>query len=403
MKKIVLLFSLIVVMACSKKEVVIQDIPFEFGVSNAEPNLVSHDGKLILSWISSEKGKEAQLLYTQLDNGKWKSPEKVVSGSDWFVNWADFPANAISKDLILTSYLKKSANGTYTYDIVLNLQKLTGESVKSNFLLNTDGIKAEHGFVSMIPNLKGGFFVTWLDGRNTVGDSDKMHTDGHHGMMTIRTAEIAEDGAIFNEHVIDSSTCDCCQTSITMTQQGLAVVYRDRSKGEIRDIYISRRINGIWEEPKPVFNDGWKIAGCPVNGPKIVSNNNNVAVAWFTAANNEPIVNLSFSLDGGSKFETPIKISDATAIGRVDVVFLNSKEVLVSYMENDENGTFLKVKKVTLDGEISETFIISKINSGRSTGVPQLEILDDNVYVVWTISEDDKNQLKSVKFNPTGI
>lgn len=399
MKKIALVCSLILLMSCGNKETVIQEIPFEFGVNTAEPNLVARDGMLTLSWVTSVRGKEATLQFSQLKEGKWITPKKVASGDDWFVNWADFPANAVNGNLILTSYLKKSATGTYTYDVVLNLQKLSGEIIKENFLLNTDGIHAEHGFVSMIPNSDGGFFVAWLDGRNTL----EKDAEGHHNPMTIRVAEVSKEGAISNEKELDSRVCDCCQTAIAMTENGPVIVYRDRSKKEIRDIYITRRIDGIWTVPTPVFDDGWKIPGCPVNGPKIVSNKKNIAVAWFTAANDTPKVNLSFSLNGGAHFETPIQISNAAAIGRVDVLFLNPKEVLVSYMEKDEKGTFLKSKKVALDGTISDAFVISEIGGSRSTGVPQLEIFKNEVYAVWTVSVDKKNQLKSVKFNIEGL
>ena len=59
----------------------------------------------------------------------------MATGSNWFVNWADFPAHAINENLILSSYLKKSDSGTYTYDVILSLQKLSGEKVKEDFLL----------------------------------------------------------------------------------------------------------------------------------------------------------------------------------------------------------------------------------------------------------------------------
>lgn len=401
MKKIVLLFSILVCVTCTKNEIIIHDIPFEFGTNNAEPSLVSTNGNLSLSWISSEKGKEASLLYTQYKNDIWMSPVRVASGKNWFVNWADFPSHAINKNLILTSHLTKSDSATYSYDIVLNLQKLNGDLVKENFLLNTDGINAEHGFVSMIPNSNEGFFVTWLDGRNT--GSSKMTEGGHHGAMSIRSAEVSSEGTIFNEVELDGKTCDCCQTSITTIANKPLIVYRDRSDGEIRDIYITRNINGTWEKPTPVFNDGWQIKGCPVNGPKIISKSKNVAVAWFTAVNNQPKVKLAFSLDEGETFEVPVEISDGQAIGRVDAVFLSATEVLVSYMETHEEGTYLKCKKVTLNGKASKPVIISMIDAKRSTGVPQLEILGNEVFAVWTISEKGKKQLKSIKFNTKGI
>ena len=393
-RSVFILFFLVTI-SCSKKEFKVESIQFPYGNNNAQPNLVSKDGNLTLSWISSVENQEAVLFYTQYKDNSWSEPVRITSGSDWFVNWADFPANAINGNLLLTSYLKKSASGTYTYDILLNLETLSRKKIKDNFLLNTDGIKAEHGFVSMIPNNSSGFYVTWLDGRNTVINTKETH----HKAMTIRFAEITSTGEIINETELDATTCDCCQTSIALSSEGPIVVYRNRSEDEIRDIYITKYRNGIWEQPVPVFNDGWEINGCPVNGPKVVVNKTTTAVAWFTAADDNPKVNLSFSLTDKDEFNLPIQLNDLDAIGRVDVAFLNSKEVLVSYMEFDDNATYLNVKKVTVEGEVSKAFTISKIDSGRETGVPQLEVMDNVVYLVWTNMVDGKNQLKFVKFN----
>ena len=394
MKKIALLFCFAIVLAgCSKNELVLKEIPFEFGINNAEPSLVAQNGKLSLSWVSSIRGKDATLFYAEFENDKWNAPIKISSGNDWFVNWADFPTNATNGDVLLTSHLQKSATGTYTYDVVLNLRKLNGEIIKENFLLNTDGMEAEHGFVSVIPNEKEGFLITWLDGRNTV----KEMKESHHKAMTIRTAEVSKTGVIFNETQLDGRTCDCCQTSITMTQNGPMIVYRDRSKHEIRDIYYSEKKDSIWSTPKAIFNDNWKINGCPVNGPKVVSNKKNTVTAWFTAADEKPQVKVSFFEN--NSFNTPIILNDVNAIGRVDVAFINADEVLVSYMESDENTTYLRCKKVSKQGAVSEAITISEISSGRSTGVPQLEIVNNNAFMVWTISIEKKNQLKSVQFS----
>ena len=392
MKKFTIIFSFIAI-SCTSKDVVVKEIRFLHENSNAQPSLVSGEGSLSLSWISSNEGNKSTLNFSQLKEGKWTNTQTMATGSNWFVNWADFPAHAINENLILSSYLKKSDSGTYTYDVILSLQKLSGEKVKEDFLLHTDGVKAEHGFVSIIPNHNQGFFITWLDGRNTV-DKD---LDGYHKPMTIRFAEITNKGDIIDESELDSATCDCCQTSIAVTNKGPVVVYRDRSDKEVRDIYIARKINGIWGVPTPIHNDGWEINGCPVNGPKVASNSNNLAISWFTVSNKKPTVNLSFSKSNGASFGTPIKINDDDAIGRVDVAFLNPQEVLVSYIEGDDVGTYLRIKKVSIDGKVSAPITISKIDGGRNSGVPQLEILDNDAFIVWTVFEGKKNQLKMVK------
>jgi len=399
MKKLIIIFSFLTTISCSRKEVHVQEIPFFYDNSNAQPNLVSYNGSLSLSWISSKEENKAFLNYSQYKKGRWIKPQVIASGSDWFVNWADFPAHAINQDLIITSHLKKSASGTYTYDVILNLQKLSGEKIRENFLLNTDGVKAEHGFVSIMANNEKGFFITWLDGRNTIGKK----LEGDHKPMTIRFAEITDKGDVIKESELDASTCDCCQTSIAITNDGPIVVYRDRSEKEVRDIYSVKNINGTWEKPNAVHDDGWIINGCPVNGPKVAVNSKNLAVSWFTVSNNHPLVNVSFSKNNGNSFGAPLKVNDHDAIGRVDVAFLNDEEVIVSYMEVDDIGTYLRIKKVSFDGKISEPITISKIDGGRNTGVPQLEIIDSEIFIVWTIFLDGMNQLKSIKLNSKNI
>ena len=399
MKKFIFFFSLLATMSCSTKEVYIQEIPFFYENSNAQPNLVSSNGSLTLSWISSKEENKASLNYSRYMEGRWIKPQVIASGSDWFINWADFPAHAINQDLIITSHLKKSASGRYTYDVILNLQKLSGEKIKENFLLNTDGVEAEHGFVSIMANNEKGFFITWLDGRNTI----EKKLEGDHKPMTIRFAEITDKGDVIKESELDASTCDCCQTSIAITNDGPIVVYRDRGEKEVRDIYSVKNINGTWEEPNVVHDDGWIINGCPVNGPKVAVNSKDLAIAWFTVSNDNPLVNVSFSKNNGNSFGAPLKVNDHDTIGRVDVSFLNDEEVIVSYMEVDDIGTYLRIKKVSFDGKISEPITISKIDGGRNTGVPQLEIIDSEIFIVWTIFLDGMNQLKSIKLNSKNI
>ena len=399
MKNFVITLSLLTVFSCTSNDIKIEEISFLYDNSNAQPSLVSNNGSVSLTWISSDDDMNANLNFRQFKDENWTNTQTLAIGSDWFINWADFPTHAISGDQVLTSYLKKSASGTYTYDVFLSLDKLSGEKVKEDFILNTDGFKAEHGFVSIVAKYNEGFLISWLDGRNTVEKDE----NGNHKPMTIRFAEITNAGDIINETELDSSVCDCCQTSITYSEKGPIVVYRDRSEEEVRDIYVTRNINDGWESPVSVHDDGWVIYGCPVNGPKVVSNSNNLAVSWFTASDGKPTVNLSFSESFGSSFGSPIKINDHNAIGRVDTAFLNEKEVIVSYMEGDDDGTYLRIKKVSIDGKVSDPITVSKIDSGRGTGVPQLEILDDEIFIVWTVFDDENNQLKTVKLNSNDV
>ena len=72
-------------------------------------------------------------------------------------------------------------------------------------------------------------------------------------------------------------------------------------------------------------------------------------------------------------------------------------------MEGDDFDTYLRLKKVSIDGKVSKPITISKIDSGRNTGVPQLEILNDEIFIVWTVFENENNQLKTVKLSSKDI
>jgi hypothetical protein len=89
--------------------------------------------------------------------------------------------------------------------------------------------------------------------------------------------------------------------------------------------------NGQWSDPQSLSKDGWEIRGCPVNGPAISSAGQNVAVAWFTAARDQPRVDATPSADGGATFGPPILVGDENPIGRVDVIALSSGNALVSW------------------------------------------------------------------------
>jgi hypothetical protein len=51
---------------------------------------------------------------------------------------------------------------------------------------------------------------------------------------------IGLDGTLGKEVLLDGRVCECCATSAASTPDGIAVVYRDRSKEEVRDISIVR-------------------------------------------------------------------------------------------------------------------------------------------------------------------
>lgn len=387
--KFYLLVLCLIGTACSVKKNVDQEIKFLTSPStsnSAEPFLFTDiDSTVYLSWIEKNEGK-ATLKFSSLDSEQWSEPSVIASGTTWFVNWADYPMIATNGKQFVAHFLDKSGESTYAYDVKLTTSDDKGKNWLDPRVLHDDKKQAEHGFVTLVP-YGDKFFVTWLDGRNTVmeGMKEMDHHEGHHGSMSLRAAIMDAKGTKINEWELDNKTCDCCQTSAAITTNGPVVVYRDRSDAEIRDMSIVRLLDGQWTEPKTIHNDNWKIAGCPVNGPRVVAEGNNLAVAWFSAASDTSHVNVIFSTDGGATFSKPIRVDEGSAIGRVDIVIIDNRSVMVSWME----GSMIKAAKVNVDGTKEPSMIIASSSESRSSGFPQMTKSGNHLIFAWT---DDKEK-----------
>lgn len=362
-------------------------------IDSQTPRLFSSAATLYMSWVTFKDDLD-YLYYSSYTGNTWSTPEVIASGNTWFTNWADFPAIAQNNGSLLSSYLQKSDKAAYSYDVKLNYKNRDSTSWKKNFLLHTDGTKTEHGFVSMIAaNNQDEFFVTWLDGRNTIESDPTNHENGNHsgpGAMTLRGAMVDIQGNVINSKELDHRICDCCQTSAAMTLNGPVVLYRDRTHEEIRDISIVRwQADNTWSAPKTIHTDNWQIAGCPVNGPAVAAFEKNLAVAWFTAANEIPKVQVVFSSNNGETFGKPIHINTQETLGRVDIVALNNTEAVVSWMERDINDVaYVQIAKITNSGEKGPTITLTKTNAGRASGFPQIELLNGSIYAAMTLLDE---------------
>ena len=122
-----------------------------------------------------------------------------------------------------------------------------------------------------------------------------------------------------------------------------------------------------------------------VNGPAIAAQGDQLAVAWFTMANEEPKVQLAFSGDGGAHFSEPIRIDDGDPQGRVDIVWKDKNSVLVSWIEAvDEKGE-IRLAKVDRSKIKAPSLKVTDIDLARKSGFPILEQLDEQTYLIaWT-------------------
>jgi hypothetical protein len=367
------------------------------GPGSGEPNLITAADGVWLSWLEPSGPGRHALKLARWDGG-WGEIRTVIDREGLFVNWADFPAVAVLEDGTMAAHwLEKSGPSPYAYDVRMAISRDGGRTWGDDIIPHRDGVQAEHGFVSLL-SMGDSVGAVWLDGRETV--------EGRP--MTLRFTTLSAAGRLGPETVLDTSTCDCCQTAAAMSSGVPVVAYRDRSAGEVRDIYVTRRIDGAWTAPRPVHEDGWVIAACPVNGPALAAHGDRVALAWFTAAPARDSAGASgvaregdagatgqtgsgtggrvlvaFSDDGGATFGPPTRVDDGGGLGRVSVELLDGGDALVTWLERTADAAEVRARRVGPSG-VGRTLRVAGTAAERASGFPRTARFGDRIVFAWT-------------------
>lgn len=389
--------------ACSKIEAPQFGAPLAMPLP-AEGNVVgprlssSSDGTVVLSWMRREESG-ATLRFSSLEADNWQEAVDVVTDPKMFVNWADLPAvTPLAGGHWMTHWLSKSATATYAYDILIAQSADWGKSWSDPVRPHTDGTPTEHGFVS-IHRTANSAALLWLDGRKMVNEATD---DPKDSSMTLRSAVVDPTGTLSDEQLVDDIVCDCCQTDVAVSSKGPIAVYRNRTEDEIRDIYVTRFIDGRWDPGTAIADDGWEIAGCPVNGPTIEAQGDLVAIAWFSAANGSSVVQAVISADGGTTFDAPIEIASGRVSGHVDIAAIGPSSVAVSWVEADDSGSnAVNTRSLTTERHLGP---VQTAGHTRLLRVhPQMVNHDDDLILAWTDAVDDATRITSVRIPIRGL
>ena len=371
---------------------------------SASPSLaITPDGKLLLSWINSQKGRRHIFQFSAFapDWGRWMHAMSTVAiGNSMFVNWADVPHMAATPDGALWAHwLQKSSDAPYAYDVVLSRSRDGGANWVAPVMAHDDGTRTEHGFVSMWAHGEGSLGVAWLDGRNTAGGGHDAHAQGDAAAMTLRAAVFDANLERSADAEIDARVCDCCQTAVAMTSSGPLLVYRGRSEDEVRDILATRHDGSRWSTPAPVHADGWVMPACPVNGPDVAAHGEAAVVAWYTEASGAPEVRIAASDNAGGSFAAPVTLdSGAAVLGRVAVA-LDAQQAWILWQREDagRQSLWLSRRSPDLASEHERIELARPQGQGRATGFPQLAVSGGVAHVVWTDVTAGVPNLKGVR------
>lgn len=366
-------FLLLLGVAAPPASMPVTSVPFPFGHSTVTPYVVAGgSGGFDVSWVD----RGAKTFHLAHFDGKAWSKAGVIAHGDLLDNKADYPSIAVSGRNVFAQWRERAGEGR-----VIRLARSSDGGLTWSVPVTPHPVMpSEFGFVSMLPLADGTARVAWLDGRRK-------------GETELRAATMSPAGTLGPQSVVDSRVCDCCQTAMAMTSRGPQLVYRDRSAKEERDIAIAGPVADT--RSTLVHADGWHLAGCPVNGPRIDARGAHAAVAWYTAAEGKPAVNLAFSDDGSATFGAPIHVDAGHPAGRVDLALLDDHSAIVMWVETAGQTARIVVRRVTESGVLDAPQVLGNGTSPASIGFPRLAFSNENILAAW--NGDDGVHLAMIK------
>ena len=274
----------------------------------------SSGGDVFICWIELKASNSASLSFAAYDSAshRWGPARVIAEIKDENINRSEAPQLAVGargKITAMWSVKKDSSEASIPAGAhhLVSISEDGGATWSRAAPLTAESDSTE--FASLTTVGDGRIVAAWLDGRER----------SHGGPQALYARTLGEPADVR----IDDRVCDCCQTALAAFADGSALLaYRGRTEDEVRDIQFAQLEKGQWRSPRLLNPDGWKIAGCPVNGPAAASNGGRAVVAWYTIADGQPQMRAALSTQGGGQFLQPLRIDDSRPLSGVSAVML---------------------------------------------------------------------------------
>lgn len=242
-----------------------EDKPVFIGQGQQPEAAVDPEGIIRVAYGKSD----SIFCITSRDKGKtFSEPVWVGTLPEMHLGMTRGPQIACSKNFSVITAMDKQGN-IHTYRLAH-----AKEAWKEVARVNDREGSAPEGLMSLAADKHDHFYAVWLDIR-----FDKRNK--------IYFARSAEEGAGWTENKQvysspDQTVCECCQPSIAVHEEAVAIMFRNWLKGS-RDLYFSKSGDGgsTFSAAAKLGEGTWKLKGCPMDGgDMIVDEAGHVASVW---------------------------------------------------------------------------------------------------------------------------
>lgn len=252
-----------------------------------------------------------------------------------------------------------------------------GRSFSAPVIVNDDRRPISHRFDTLVVHPQGGAWLVWQDLR------DAAPGRGRAGALYYAHAA---DGERFGANVkLVDGTCECCKVAAGLGADGVPVVFwRHVFEGSVRDHAMARVLPGA--TPQRVARDGWRIEGCPHQGPAMaVGSDGTLHFAWFTGAEGREGIGYARSGDSGATFRTPMRFTRGEHMpARPDVLALG-RHAWVVWREFDGTTTRVLLSRSDESGQRwSRPAVVASATDVADN--PRLLQRGGRVYLSWSVN-----------------
>ena len=263
----------------------------------------------------------------------------------------------------------------------MNFGKSFGPAIR----VNDDKGKASQSFFSMEVAPDGKIFTAWLDGR------DKK--SGKPGTSSFYIARSVDQGKSFEKNIkVSGDVCPCCRAALAFGDNGeIFASWRHVYENNERIIVVATSLDGgqTWTKPVKVTKEGWKVNGCAHSGPTMKYVNGKIFISWYTGKDDKAAIKLAYSSDRGNSFNLIEDIHGRTLDANHPNMIINGKEAWIIFQGRDPNqsGGWGREKAwlvhVKNDNEISKPSPLP--STGDGVAYPYLvKGNGGRIYATWT-------------------
>jgi hypothetical protein len=280
------------------------------GRTNSTPTVAADGAFVTVAWSATLPSGETDVFAAVSRDGArtFGPPVRVnhVSG-DARVNGEQPPRIALVRagsaaPAVTIVWTTKGKSGTR---LVSATSSDGGRSFASATVVPDTDAAGNRGWHNVAVDPNGHVYTIWLDHREMAdhvmgaapkhdhihsGTSGSGPPDGVAMAQKSKVYVATLDGGVAS-HAVAAGVCYCCKTAIAIGADGtIYAAWRHVYSGNLRDIAfaVSRDGGRTFGPPVRVSADGWRLEGCPDDGPAIaVDGANRVHIVWPTLVKNE--------------------------------------------------------------------------------------------------------------------